>query len=170
VDNPFSLRIQSTTPGNAAFALKGAVDIVERWVEEGLEPAELEEVKTHLQGKISGWAEDPGPRLAWALEARVMGWPDPIETLPSEIGALKIQEVNAAIQAHIDPKRLRIVVVTDDADAFEEAVTGADATPMASPTAAPESDDVLDAEDERIRGLSLDIGDVNRVAADGVFR
>lgn len=170
MDNPFSVWIRPTTPGNAAFALKGAVDIVERWVSDGLEPAEFERMRTYLQRRIALWAADPGRRLAWALEARVMGWPNPIETLPVEIGALTIGSVNAAIQAHIDPQRLRIVVVTEDADAFEKAIQGTEATPMESSSAAPSTDAGLAAEDARVSGLSLGVGDVNRVAADGVFR
>jgi predicted Zn-dependent peptidase len=146
------------------------VDIVERWVSDGLEPAEFERMRTYLQRRIALWAADPGRRLAWALEARVMGWPNPIDTLPSEIGALTIGSVNAAIQAHIDPQRLRIVVVTEDADAFEKAIQGTNSTPMESSSAAPNTDAGLAAEDGRISGLSLGVGEVNRVAADGVFR
>lgn len=170
VDNPFRVWVRPTTPDNAAFALKGAVDVVERWVADGLEPAEFERLKTDLQQQITLWAADPAARLAWALEARVMGWPNPVEALPAQVGALQIESVNAAIQAHIDPKRLRIVVVTEDADAFEAAVKGTDATPRVSLMAAPTIEPDSVAEDVRISELSLGIGEVNRVAADGVFR
>ena len=170
VDNPFSVWVRPTAPNNAAFALKGAVDIVERWVADGLEPEEFERTKAHLQQGISQRAEDPGRRLAWALEAQVMGWPNPIEPLSSDIEALNIEAVNGAIQAHIDPKRLRIVVVTQDADAFEDAIKGNEPTPLDISSGAPGTDSALVAEDARISGLSLGIGEVNRVAAEGVFR
>jgi len=170
VDNPFRVWVHPTTPDNAVFALKDAVDVVERWVADGLEPAEFERLKTDLQEQITLWAADPAARLAWALESRVMGWPNPIEALPAQVGALQIESVNTAIQAHIDPKRLRIVVVTEDADAFEAAVKGTDATPRVSLMTAPNAEPDSVAEDARISELSLGIGEVNRVAADGVFR
>jgi zinc protease len=170
VDNSFSVLIRPTTPDQAAFALKGALDIVERWVADGLTPEEFERSKAQLQRRIARWAEDAGRRIAWALEAQVMGWPNPMDTLSSNIGALNIEAVNGAIQTHIDPKRLRIVVVTEDAEAFEEAINGNKLTSLDIPSGAPGADPALVAEDARISGLSLGIGEVNRVAAAGVFR
>jgi hypothetical protein len=170
VENPFSVWIRSTTPDDAAVSLKGAVDIVEQWVADGLKPEELERTKAHLQGRISQWAEEPGQRLAWALEAQVMGWPSTMDTLSTDIGALTTDAVNGVIQTHIDPKRLRIVVVTEDADAFEEAINGAEPTPLDTSAGAPGTDPALAVEDAHISGLSLEIGEVNRIAAAGVFR
>ncbi|MFT4976307.1 MAG: zinc protease [Myxococcota bacterium] len=122
VQNPFYVWLRPTTPTNAAFALKAAVSMVDDFVAEGLGEEEFETIRSYLAGRVALWAASPERRLGWAVEAAVMDWPDPVATLPAQLGALDRESVNAAIRQHIDSSRLRIVAVTGDAAALAAAV------------------------------------------------
>ena len=118
LSNPFYVWIRPTDAVNGPFALKAAVSMVEQLAEEGLTEDELSVMQQYLSGRISLWAADPGRRLGYAVEAAVMGWPDPLTTLPEQIEALTLPQVNAAIARHIRPDDLNIVAVTGDGAAF----------------------------------------------------
>jgi zinc protease len=122
LSNPFYVWIRPTDAVNGPFALKAAVRMIEELAETGLTEAEFSVMQQYLSGRVSLWAADPGRRLGFAVSAAVMGWPDPLDTLPAQLQALTLPEVNAAIARHIRPADLRIVAVTGDGEAFVAAV------------------------------------------------
>ena len=130
VQNPFYVWLRPTSADNGPFALRGATRLIEAFVAEGLSEDEFGLTQTYLQGRVALWADDPGRRLGWAVEARAMGWPDPIDDLPARIAALDRDTVNTAISTHIHPEDLRYVVVTGDAEAFIAAVSDDQPSPL----------------------------------------
>jgi len=170
MDNPFYVWLRPVEPENAVFALKGAVRTVESWVEHGLDEEEFARMKQYLQSRIALWAADPARRLGWATEAALMGWPNPILDLPAAISTLNRAEVNAAIQRHVDPSQLEIVVVTADGDAFAEAVRTESPTPIVYEASPPDAESDQAKEDEQIAGTPLQIGRVEIIPATGLFR
>lgn len=137
VDNPFYVWLRPTAAEDGPFALRGATRLIETFVEDGLSEEEFALTQTYLQGRVALWADDPGRRLGWAVEARAMDWPDPITSLPASVGALDRATVNAAIQAHIHPDTLQYVVVTGDGEGFVAAVADDHPSPLASPGRTP---------------------------------
>ena len=169
VDNAFYVWIRPVAPANAAFALKGAVGIVEDWVETGLSEEEFTAMQAYLQSRIALWAADPARRLGWATEAALMGWPDPLSSLPQAVGALTREEVHAAIQKHVHPERLDIVVVTQDAAALSEALRSEAPTPMVADKSHAE-DAAIAAEDAEISSRQLGIDGIEIVPTADLFR
>lgn len=118
VQNHFYGWIRPVTADNGPFALKAALALVEQWQAEGLDDDELARMKAYLPARVALWGEEPIRRLGWSVEARLMGWPDPLTALPEAIAGLTAAEVTAAVQRHIRPEDLRIVAVTADGAAF----------------------------------------------------
>lgn len=168
--NLFYTWLRPTTPDNGPFALKAAVGMVEDFVSGGLTPEEFATTRDYLRGRVALWADHPGRRLGWAVEAAALGLPDPVETLPGALDGLSLEGVNAAIQRHVRPDDLRIVVVTEDGEAFIEAIQGEAATPISYGGEAPEADSPQRGQDAEWSLADLHIERARTVGTDGLLR
>ena len=99
-----------------------------------------------------------------------MGWPDPVQTLPAAMAALSRAEVNAAIQRHIDPANLDIVVVTADGSAFSEAIRDEAPTPIRYTSSPPAEGSDQAVEDTRISEIKVGLEGVEIVPTKDLFR
>ncbi len=171
LQNPFYVWIRPTTVRNGPFALRGALALTEELVADGLAEDEFAQMQEYLGGRLMLWAVDPGRRLGWALEAGAMGWPDPLVDLPEQIAALDRATVNAALQDHLDPAHLRIVVVTPDGQDFVDAVGPKTTSRMLyEDGAAPAADAPQAARDTAWAQLKLDLTDARIIDADGILQ
>ncbi|MBW1881078.1 MAG: insulinase family protein, partial [Deltaproteobacteria bacterium] len=78
----FSLWIRPNSIENGPFALKLALDELERLVTDGLEEGEYERNRSYLHGHLASEAHDPGRRLAYALDAAATETPNLLEHVP----------------------------------------------------------------------------------------
>ena len=171
MQNPFYVWIRPVASADGPFTLRGATDLIEDFVADGLSEDEFTLTRRYLQGRVALWADDPGRRLGWAVEAEAMGWTDPISTLPAQLAALNLEAVNTAIGRHIHPESMRYVVVTADADAFIDAVADEVSSPLASANhSVPEAGSPRATEDAQWASLRLGWSDTSSVPAEGVFR
>ncbi len=162
--------LRPTTPANGPFALKAAVSMVGTFVEDGLTPEEFATTRDYLRGRVVLWADHPGRRLGWAVEASALGLPDPVSTLPGALDSLTLEDVNGAIQRHVRPADLRIVVVTEDADGFITAVQGEASTPIVYEGEAPEAGSPQGSQDAAWAQVDLRIERARKVGTDGLLR
>ncbi|MEC8425656.1 MAG: insulinase family protein, partial [Myxococcota bacterium] len=88
--NLFHVWLRPTTPANGPFALKAAVGMVEAFVSDGLSPEEFVRTRDYLRGRVALWADHPGRRLGWAVEASALGMPDPVAALPDALEQLRL--------------------------------------------------------------------------------
>ena len=171
MQNPFYVWIRPVAAADGAFTLRGATGLIEDFVADGLSADEFERIQRYLEGRVALWADDPGRRLGWAVEAESMGWSDPVATLPEQVAALTLDEVNTAIARHIHPESMHYVVVTRDADAFIQSVSDDVSSPLAAANhTAPEPGSPRATEDAQWASLRLGWSATSTVAAEGVFR
>ncbi|HJN73030.1 MAG TPA: pitrilysin family protein [Myxococcota bacterium] len=136
----FSVWVRPTDPDDAPFALKMALKMTENLVEEGLEQDEFEATRTHLMKRKKLWARDPGRRLGYAVEAAALGVPNILDDLGERLRELTVEQVNAAIKAHIHPEQFQVVVVSGDGSTFATTLLKTYDTPMTYKTSAPNSE------------------------------
>ncbi len=165
----FAAWLRTLRPADAAFALKLALDEVERWVEEGLDPEEFERVRDHLVHEAPVRAATPRRRLGLAMEAAALGLPDPVEDLPRAWSALTVEQVNDAVRRHIRPEDLRIVAVADDAGELAEALRSGEPTPWEPPEGVALSPEER-ARDAQVAGADIGLDEVFVLPAEGLFR
>ena len=147
LQNQFMVWVRPVATADAPFATKMALAMVEEWVNHGLTPKEFETTRTHLTKRISLWAQDPGRRLGYAVDAQALGTPNLLETLPEQLAELEFTDVNAAIKRHIDPSRFQIVVVTGDGGAYADALLKQETTPMTYSSGQPDTTQLREDED-----------------------
>jgi zinc protease len=168
--NRFMVWVRPTSLENGPFALKLALDEVEAWVRDGLEPGEFDDIRAYLRSHLPLLAQDPGRRLLFALDAAATGTPDLLEAGGPALDALTVEAVNAAIGRHVDPTRLRIVAVTGEAGSLVDAITGDADTPITYTAGDPDA--ALAERDERVAGgeLAIEREGTWVIEAEGAFR
>jgi zinc protease len=170
LQNPFYIWLRPVGDDNAAFALRAAVALLEELVEKGLSEAEFAQIQRYLGARVALWGTDAARRLSWATEARLMGWSEPLSSLPAQVAALRREDVNAAIARHLRPADLRIVVVTDEARAFAEPLVGGKPTPITYATAPPAAGSAQVEEDLRWSSLPLGLSGYDVKPAQDILR
>jgi len=136
----FYVWIRPTSLENGPFAMKLAVAEVERLVSDGLEEQEFDDVREYLRGYMPLLAQDPGRRLAYAMDAAATATPNPIEAIPKALETLTREEINAALQKHIRPADLRIIAVSGGAEDLKKRLLEETATPIVYKDVEPEEE------------------------------
>jgi zinc protease len=117
-DAHLGLRLGPLSVQEAPEALAVALTGLERLVSGGLTEQELVTGRQGLVAAVSQRAADPAQRLASAVEAAAMGWPDPLDSLPGQLAALTLEEVSGACRRHLHPDDLQVVAVGAEVDAL----------------------------------------------------
>ena len=166
--NHFYVWIRPTSIENGPFAIKLAIAEMERLHEDGLEPQEFEDTREYLKGWVPLLAQDPGRRLAFALEAEAAGVPDLLSHLTGSLDEMTVEEVNDAVQRHLDLDNLRIVAISGDAEGLKERLLSDDPTPIVYRDVTP--DDEQAARDEEVASWPLNLTDVWILQSEGIFQ
>jgi zinc protease len=127
----FRVWIRPVEPQHRLFAIRAALYEIDRWARQGLTQEELARVKQFLAGYTLSFDQTDSRKLGYALDDRFYGLERPwLETLRTRLGALKLEEVNAALRRHVDPARLRIAVATHGAAELAAELRRGDPSPM----------------------------------------
>jgi zinc protease len=164
----FYIWIRPVSLDNGPFATRMAIAELTDWVASGITDDELQLAREHLTNNLQLWAQDPGQRLAYALEATATGLPNPLDTLADRLAPLTVEQVATAIGAHIDPDNLRIVAVSGDASGLRDKLIEETPTPIVYADVVPT--DAQAARDQVIAATSLGIAESWVVPAEGFFR
>lgn len=166
----FYMWLRPTTVDNGPFAVKMAIDELELLVDEGLTQEEFDQVRSYLQSGVPLLAQDPGRRLAYALDAVATGTPDYLELVPAGVEDLALEDVNAALKTHLRPADLRIVAVTGDPAALVRRLVGEEDTPIVYEDV--EVDGGQAARDAEVAAKTLELAEEDAwiVDGDGLFR
>src|SRR5262249_46494459 len=108
-------------------------------------------------------------RLGYALDSRYYGIPAFTDYLHDQLAKLTVDDVNRAIKKYLASDRMRIVIVTKDAESLKNAIVKNDASPIAYNS--PKPQDVTD-EDKIIQSYKINVKpeDVVVVPVDRVFQ
>jgi len=100
-----------TSPATVARAEAGVIEEIARLVEDGIEPAELEEARAYLLGREPFRRETARQWADLLTEAVQYGLPlDDPALREAELKALDLDAVQAAARRHIRPEELRVTV------------------------------------------------------------
>jgi zinc protease len=166
----FQVWIRSVPNPNRLFAVKLAFWTLGRFVEQGMDDAELDRTRGFLMGYTRVFEESLDRRLGYALDDLFHGAEEPfLDRARERFGQATLAEVNAAAAEHLEPGRMKVVIVTEDGRALADQLVGAAAAEVHYHT--PKPPEVLE-EDESI--VDLDLGleedDVDVVGVEEVFQ
>lgn len=166
----FEVWIRTLPNEQALFALRAAVRELTDLVDGGMTAEEFELTRSFLKKYALHFADTTSARLGYAVDDRFYGLVDEghLARFSRLMDELTVEDVNAALQRHLQYDDLVIAIVTGDAAALRDAIVAEAPSPIAY--ASPMPDEVVE-EDREIERFPLDVpeGRITTIAVDDVF-
>ncbi|MFC2160094.1 M16 family metallopeptidase [Acidobacteriota bacterium] len=137
----FSIWIRPLANSNRHFALRQALMELKKLVQEGISEERFEMVRTYLLNYTKLYAQTLGERLGWKMDSTYYGYKDFLAETQERLPKITREQVNNAIRKYLNFENLHIVLITQDAMSFRDALV-AD-TPSPITYAGPKPQDIL---------------------------
>jgi zinc protease len=165
----FQIWIRPVEPQNSMFALRAALYEYDKLVREGMKQEDFESIRAFLVKYANVLTSTQGARLGYALDSRYYGTPEYTSFMRTSLSKLTLADVNRAIKQHLATDRMRIVMITKDAQGLRDALVKGTPSPITYNSPKPE--DIL-AEDKVIEKYKVNVrpDQVVVVPVDSVFQ
>ena len=150
----FEIWIRPVVPANAHMTLRIAVHELTKLVEKGLTAEQFEATRGYLMNNVYVMTARQDHQLGYALDSQWYGIGEFTEHMRKALSSLTVDQVNAAIRKHLNPRDMAMVIITKDAAALKRALVSDAFSPIKYDGEKPA--DLL-AEDKMIGGLKLGI-------------
>jgi zinc protease len=150
----FQIWIRPVEPQNSLFALRAALYEFDKLVRDGMPPADFEAIRDFLTKYANVLTATQDARLGYALDSRYYGTPDFNTYVRDRLSKLTLTDVNRAVKQYLKTDRLRVVVVTKDAEGLRDAIVKGAPSPIKYNS--PKPPDVL-AEDKIIESYKINV-------------
>jgi len=165
----FQIWIRPVEPQNGHFALRAALYEYDRLVKNGMSPETFEATRDFLLKNVNVLTATQDAQLGYALDSRYYGIPNFNTYMRDQLSRLTLADVNNAIQRYLKSERMRVVMVTKDAEGLREAIISN--TPSPIKYNAPKPKEITD-EDAVIQSYRINVKpeDVVIVPVERVFQ
>ncbi len=126
----FQIWIRPVEPQNAHFTLRLALYEFDKLLRDGLTRESFEATREFLTKYVDVLTQTQDAQLGYALDSRYYRIPDFATYVREQLKRLTLEDVNRAIRKHLRNDSLRIVIVTEDADALRAAIVGNRPSPI----------------------------------------
>ncbi|MBI5471809.1 MAG: insulinase family protein [Ignavibacteriae bacterium] len=150
----FSVWLRPVQAENAHFSVRAAAYELEKFVDKGLTKDDFEQTRKFVTSYSKLWAQTLDRRLGYKMDSEFYGTDYFIDRIEKELKTLSVDDVNKAIKKYIDPKNMKVAIVSDDAKGLMEKMVKNEPSPIKY--ASPASQRILD-EDKEITVLPLGI-------------
>lgn len=150
----FQMWIRPVEPQNGNFVLRVALYEYEKLVRDGLDQKTFEETRNFLTKYVNILTQTKDAELGYALDSRFYGIGNYNQTMKDNLAKLTLEDVNRAIKTHLGSKKMRIVIITKDAEGLRDEIVGN--KPAAITYAAPKPKEILD-EDKVIADFPIGV-------------
>ena len=150
----FQIWIRPVEPQNAHFTLRATLYEYDKLVREGMSQADFDSIRDFLvkYGNVLTSTQDA--QLGYALDSRYYGIPDFNTYMREQLSRLTLADVNAALRRHLKSDRMRVVVITKDAEALRAAILSGKPSPITYNSPKPPE---LVAEDKVIQDYKINV-------------
>ena len=165
----FQIWIRPVEADNGVFALRAALYEYDKLIRDGLSREAFETTREFLTKYANVLTQTQSARLGYALDSQYYGIPDYNSYVKAQLARLSLADVNAAIRRHLKSDRVRIVVVTRNAQAFRDAVVKNTPSPIIYNSPKPKA--IMD-EDKTIEAYKISVKpeDVAVVVVSQIFQ
>ncbi len=143
----FQIWIRPVPPEQGLFTLRAALYEYDKLISDGLTKEAFETTREFLSKFVDVLLQTQSASLGYALDSRYYGIPPYNEYLKSELAKLTVEKVNEAIKRHLKSNKMRVVMVTSEAEALRDAIIKGDPSPITYNS--PKPDEIL-AEDKTV--------------------
>ncbi len=126
----FSIWIRPLNNANRHFVIRQALRELRRLVEDGLTEERFELARTYLLNYTRLYAQTLDERLGWQMDSHFYGYDDFLAEARKVLPGLKRSDVLAAVRKYLDPGRVSIAVITQDAGALRKALVADAPSPI----------------------------------------
>ncbi len=119
----FQIWIRPVPPEQGHFTLRAALFEYDRLVRDGMSKEAFEATREFLIKYNNILTATQGARLGYALDSRYYGIPDFNDYMREQLSKLTREDVNRAIERYLKSDKMRIVLVTRDAEGLRVAIT-----------------------------------------------
>jgi zinc protease len=163
----FQIWIRPVEPQNGHFALRAALYEYDMLVRDGMTRENFEATRDFLLKNVNVLTQTQDAQLGYALDSRYYGIPDFNQYMRQQLSRLTLDDVNRAIRKYLKSDRMRIILVTKDAEALRDAIIGNAPSPItynaAKPKEITDEDKLIEAYKINVRPADIEIIPVNRV-------
>jgi zinc protease len=126
----FQIWIRPVEPQNGHFALRAALYEYDRLVRNGMSQETFEATRDFLLKNVNVLTATQDAQLGYALDSRYYGIPNFNTYMRDQLSRLTLSDVNNAIQRYLKSDRMRVVMVTKDAEGLREAIINNTPSPI----------------------------------------
>ena len=163
----FQIWIRPVEPKNGMFTLRAALYEYDKLVRNGMSREAFETTREFLSKYANIQTQTQSARLGYALDSRYYGIQDFNQYVRDQLSRLTLEDVNRAIRQYLNSDRMRVVVITKDADALRDSITNNKPSPISyvSPVAKEitEEDKVIEAYKINVRPDDVRVVSVERI-------
>jgi zinc protease len=165
----FQIWIRPVPPEQGHFVLRAALYEYDKLVREGLSREAFEATREFLTKYSNILTATQDAQLGYALDSRYYKIGDFNGYMRDRLSRLTLEEVNAAIKKYLATNRMRIVVVTKDAEGLRDAILANKPSPITYNSPKPQA--IMD-EDKVIEVYPIDVraGQIRITPVEQVFR
>jgi zinc protease len=126
----FQIWLRPVPPEQGHFILRAALYEFDKLVRDGMSAEAFEQTREFLSKYSNILTQTQDARLGYALDSRYYRVGDFNQFMREQLSKLTLDDVNRAIKEHLLTNRMRIVVVTKDAEALRDAIVGNKPSPI----------------------------------------
>lgn len=150
----FQIWIRPVEPQNGHFTLRAALYEYDKLVRDGMSREAFEATREFLSKYVNILTQTQDAQLGYALDSRYYNIPDISTYMREQLSKLTLEDVNRVIRQHLKTDRMRIVVVTKDAEALRDAITSNTRSPIKYNSPKPKE---IEDEDRVIEAYRIDV-------------
>jgi zinc protease len=163
----FQVWIRPVQPETALFTLRATLYELDKLVQNGLTQEEFEATRSFLSKNAPLLVASSARRLGYAMDSKWYEVDPYVEKLRRELAGMTLEDVNGAIQRHLQTKDMEIVLVSKNAEKLKADLQAGAPSPMTYNS--PKGEDIM-AEDKVIQNYPMDLGEVLVVPVEQMFR
>lgn len=118
----FQIWIRPVEPQNANFTLRAALYEYDKLVKNGLSQEDFDGTKQFLSKYVNILTQTKDDELGYALDSRYYGISDFNQFMKGNLAKLTLADVNNAIKKYLASDKMRIVVITKDAEDLKKQI------------------------------------------------
>lgn len=154
----FQIWLRPVPPEQGHFILRAALYEFDKLVRDGMSAEAFEQTREFLSKYTNILTQTQDARLGYALDSRYYKIGDYNQFMRDQLSKLTLADVNRAIKEHLLTNRMRIVVVTKDAEALRDAIVANKPSPITYNSPKPQR--IMD-EDKVIQTYPIEVNAAN---------
>ena len=164
----FQIWIRPVELPTAHFALRLAFHEVEKFIKNGLTPAEFEQARNFVSKNVNLLTKTKRAELGYAIDSAYYGIPDYNRYVNDGLKKLTVEDLNRAVKKHLQLNNVQVVAISPDAESLKKKLLANEPSPMKYASA--KSQELLD-EDKLVekRVLPFKPGKTEVIPVDKIF-